>query len=152
MVNGSRGIVVDFLTVRDAQDRGIQIVEPQGQRSRQEETPLPTNELRPVTRHVFSRDNRWPLVRFECGRMLLCVPLQFTCEGIIGNVEASRTQIPLILSWAVSIHKSQGQTLERVKVDVGNAFEKGQGIYINRLGYRCHIKGGLPSLCCFIES
>lgn len=92
---------------------------------------MPTGVLRPVTGHVFSRDNRWPLVRFECGRILLCVPLQFTCEGIIGNVEASRTQIPLILSWAVSIHKSQGQTLERVKVDVGNAFEKGQGIYIS---------------------
>jgi ATP-dependent DNA helicase PIF1 len=44
-------------------------------------------------------------------------------------VSASRTQIPLILSWAITIHKSQGQTIERLKVDLSKCFVSGQ-IYV----------------------
>jgi ATP-dependent DNA helicase PIF1 len=69
------------------------------------------------------------LVRFETGRELLCAPLDFTIEGYMGNVEARRMQVPLILAWALSIHKSQGQTLTRVKVDLAHTFEKGQGMF-----------------------
>jgi ATP-dependent DNA helicase PIF1 len=42
------------------------------------------------------------------------------------KVLAARHQFPLILSWAMSIHKAQGQTLDRVVVDLGEAFEVGQ--------------------------
>ncbi|OBZ79224.1 ATP-dependent DNA helicase PIF1 [Grifola frondosa] len=37
-----------------------------------------------------------------------------------------KAKVPLILAWAMSIHKSQGQTLERVKVNLSRIFEKGQ--------------------------
>lgn len=37
----------------------------------------------------------------------------------------SRTQIPLIAGWAITIHKSQGMTLERAVVDVDEAWEHG---------------------------
>lgn len=42
----------------------------------------------------------------------------------------SFTQFPLMLAWAVTIHKSQGKTLERVQVDLGDgAFATGQ-VYV----------------------
>lgn len=39
---------------------------------------------------------------------------------------ASRIQIPLRLAWAVSIHKSQGMSLERASIDFNRVFENGQ--------------------------
>lgn len=73
---------------------------------------------------------RWPVVRFMITdgttRDLLCQPESWKVELPNGEVQASRNQIPLILAWALSIHKAQGQTLERVKVDLGRVFEKGQ--------------------------
>lgn len=43
-----------------------------------------------------------------------------------GQLLASRRQIPLILAWAVTIHKSQGQTIQKVRADVSEVFESGQ--------------------------
>jgi ATP-dependent DNA helicase PIF1 len=78
-----------------------------------------------------SGDNtEYPLVRFHAvdgtERVLLMVPEDWKVETPKGEVQAQRKQIPLILAWALSIHKAQGQTLERVKVDLGKIFEKGQ--------------------------
>ena len=43
-----------------------------------------------------------------------------------GKVMASRVQFPLILAWAVTMHKSQGQTLPKAFVDMSGVFETGQ--------------------------
>jgi ATP-dependent DNA helicase PIF1 len=63
---------------------------------------------------------------------MLCIPLFFDHVGIMGNIEARRVQVPLILSWAITIHKAQGQTLDHVKVDFNNMFAEGQGSILFR--------------------
>lgn len=49
-------------------------------------------------------------------------------DGTIGRKETgSYTQFPLTLAWALTIHKSQGKTIEKVHVDLGaGSFETGQ--------------------------
>jgi len=75
-------------------------------------------------------DKVYPVVRFALAdgttRDLHCKPETWKIELPNGEVQAYREQIPLILAWALSIHKAQGQTLERVRVDLGKVFEKGQ--------------------------
>ena len=93
----------------------------------EEEQKVRSKALLRLNDHIFPSNAKWPLVKFTNGMELLCAPVNFTVEGLRGNIEALRMQVPLILAWALSIHKSQGQTLSRVRVDLGCIFEKGQG-------------------------
>lgn len=72
----------------------------------------------------------YPLVQFSLAdgtiQDILVQPEEWKVELPTGEVQAQRSQLPLILAWALSIHKAQGQTLERVKIDLKRVFEKGQ--------------------------
>lgn len=75
--------------------------------------------------------NKYPLVRFLLPdgintREVLVEPELWNIEDENMNVLAKRVQLPLILAWSLSIHKSQGQTLPKVKVDLRRVFENGQ--------------------------
>lgn len=48
---------------------------------------------------------------------------------IEGKVEGVFRQYPLRLAWAITIHKSQGLTFDRVMIDAGSAFSFGQ-VYV----------------------
>jgi ATP-dependent exoDNAse (exonuclease V) alpha subunit len=48
-------------------------------------------------------------------------------DEILSEVIGTFTQFPLRLAWAVTIHKAQGKTFDRVIIDLGTgAFEHGQ--------------------------
>ena len=88
---------------------------------------------------IMATNEVWPAVQFVSGPLMLCVPLLFEVSNADGGIEAVREQVPLILAWALSIHKSQGQTLERVRVDLGRIFEKGQGKYWPHFSPRAYV-------------
>ncbi|MBF6609652.1 MAG: helix-turn-helix domain-containing protein [Chryseobacterium sp.] len=50
-------------------------------------------------------------------------------KNIQENVLGSFEQYPIRLAWAVTIHKSQGLTFDRVIIDAGNSFASGQ-VYV----------------------
>lgn len=52
-------------------------------------------------------------------------PNTWDLEDRSGKVLASRYQIPLKLAWCLTIHKSQGMTIERLVVKIDDAFEYG---------------------------
>lgn len=124
LVNGSLGTVMGFMTEATFEIKGGGD-ESDGETDAKKRVRAFTNAL------SEKADNKeYPVVRFHAVdgtfRVLLCVPEDWKVELPTGEVQASRKQLPLILAWALSIHKAQGQTLERVKVDLGKVFEKGQ--------------------------
>lgn len=50
-------------------------------------------------------------------------------QTVVTETQGSFTQIPLRLAWAITIHKSQGLTFDRVIIDAGRAFAPGQ-VYV----------------------
>lgn len=67
-----------------------------------------------------------PIVRLQSGKSISVVPSTWQIEED-GKVKASISQLPLRLAWAITVHKSQGMSLDQVEVDLCSAFTLGQG-------------------------
>ncbi|XP_068605027.1 ATP-dependent DNA helicase PIF1 [Brachionichthys hirsutus] len=66
-----------------------------------------------------------PRVRFLCGATEPLRPERWVFKSGSG-IHLSRQQLPLKLAWAISIHKSQGMTLDCVEISLARVFESGQ--------------------------
>lgn len=62
----------------------------------------------------------WENIKYE---------LDAETKEIVGNCDGVFSQYPLRLAWAITIHKSQGLTFDRVVIDAGSAFSSGQ-VYV----------------------
>jgi ATP-dependent exoDNAse (exonuclease V) alpha subunit len=68
----------------------------------------------------------FPIVKTVSGRTIVATPERWAIED--GNDDlAAVTQVPLRLAWAITIHKSQGMTLDAVEMDLSKSFEYGMG-------------------------
>ncbi len=95
----------------------------------------------------FDGDSGHPVVKTRNGKKVTAEPMEWTMEE--GEKVLARVkQVPLRLAWAITVHKSQGMSMDAAAMDLSNVFEYGQG-YVALSRVR-HLQGlyllGLNSL------
>jgi ATP-dependent DNA helicase PIF1 len=81
----------------------------------------------------FDAEDGYTVVRTRGGKRILAEPSKWKIDEN-GKERASVTQVPLKLAWAMTVHKSQGMSLDAAVIDLARAFEYGQGyVALSRL-------------------
>jgi hypothetical protein len=105
--NGSRGLVIGFFNNKNTVSRQYDVID--------------------TCPRASAKYDLLPIVRFSTGQEVVIGYDAFELEGAGKNkIRGSRQQLPLRLSWAITIHKSQGMSLDFLMVDASRSFEAGQ--------------------------
>ncbi len=76
---------------------------------------------------VVGFKDHWPLVKLlDNGRVIKVEPHTWSLTED-GRVRAEVSQLPLRLAWAITIHKSQGMSMDAAEINLSQAFTPGMG-------------------------
>ncbi len=74
----------------------------------------------------FQKESKKPIIKTRAGLRITVDPMSWVVEEN-GKTLAKLTQYPLRLAWAITVHKSQGMSLDAAVMDLSSVFEYGQG-------------------------
>ncbi len=74
----------------------------------------------------FDEETNYPIIKTLSGDTIIAEPEKWIIEEGT-KILASVSQIPLRLAWAITIHKSQGMSLDCAEIDLSKTFEYGMG-------------------------
>ena len=133
LVNGSQRVIVEF---EEYDERKLPRARKESE-ERGSDGPILAGSRAAYEHHEIRRyaeENNyqpWPVVKFDDGQTRTIFP---NCSSLeLGDTTPysllSRTPIPLMAGYAITVHKAQGMTIDKVKVNLQKAFDPSQ-VYV----------------------